>query len=117
MNRLCSNVIDLVSVKAKKYRVNRKDRSHSISTVLELLNGRTLRQSNIVQKSGLTHKQVKKYVTLLTKCNLVYYNEQDLTYKTTAKGLHYLNLQNKMIELLPLASAKSEQTNDDWLNH
>jgi predicted transcriptional regulator len=114
LNRLCSTVTDLVSVKAKKYRVNRKDRSHSISTVLELLNGRTLRQSNIVQKSGLTHKQVKKYVTLLTKCNLVYYSEQDLTYKTTAKGLHYLNLQNKMIELLSLTNTKSEQRNDDW---
>ena len=117
MNILCSTVTDLVSIKAKKYRVNRKDRSQSISTVLELLNGRPLRQSNIMQKSGLTYKHVKQYVTLLTKCNLIYYNEQDLTYKTSAKGLHYLNLQNKMIELLPLARAKSEQTNDDWLNH
>ena len=98
MNRLCSTVTDLVSVKAKKYRVNRKDRSQSISTVLELLNGRTLRQSNIVKKSSLTHKQVKKYVILLTKCNLVYYSKQDITYGTTAKELHYLNLQNKMIE-------------------
>ena len=75
-----------------------------------------MRQSNIAQKSGLTYKQVKKYVTLLTKCNLVYYNEQDLTYKTTAKGLHYLNLQNKMIELLPLTNTKSDQITDDWLN-
>ena len=114
MNRLCSTVTDLVSVKAKKYRVNRKDRSQSISTVLELLNGLTLRQSNIVQKSSLTHKQVKKYVTLLTKCNLVYYSKQDLTYRTTAKEWHYLNLQNKMIELLSLTNTKPEQRNDDW---
>ena len=114
MNRLCSNVTDLVSVKAKKYRVNRKDRSQSISTVLELLNGRTLRQSNIVQKSSLTHKQVKKYVTLLTKCNLVYYSKQDITYGTTAKELHYLNLQNKMIELLSLTNTTPEQRNDEW---
>jgi predicted transcriptional regulator len=87
LHRLCSAVTDHVSVKAKKYRVNRKDRSQSISTVPELLNGRPLRQSNIVQKSGLTYKQVKKYVTLLAKCKLVYYKEQDLTYKTTAKGI------------------------------
>jgi predicted transcriptional regulator len=64
---------------------------------------------HIAQKSGLTHKQVKKYVILLTNCNLVYYNEQDLTYKTTAKGLQYLNLQNSMVELLPLTKTNSNQ--------
>ena len=116
MNSLCSTVTDLVSVKAGRYRVNRKDRSQSISSILDLLNGRPLRQSNIAQKSGLTYKQVKKYVILLTKCNLVYYNEQDLTYKTTTKGLHYLNLQNRMIELLPLTNTKSDQITDDRLN-
>ncbi|MPZ08299.1 MAG: hypothetical protein GEU26_18110 [Nitrososphaeraceae archaeon] len=100
---------DLVSLKARRYRVNRKDRSQSISSILELLNGQPLRQSSIVQKSGLTYKQVKKYVLLLTNCNLVYYNEQDLTYKTTAKGLHYLNLQNSMVELLPLTKTSSNQ--------
>jgi predicted transcriptional regulator len=100
---------DLVSLKARRYRVNRKDRSQSISSILELLNGQPLRQSSIAQKSGLTYKQVKKYVILLRHCNLVYYNEQDSTYKTTAKGLHYLNLQNNMVELLALTKTNSNQ--------
>jgi predicted transcriptional regulator len=93
---------NLISVQPRSYRVHRKDRSQSISSILELLNGRALRHSSIVQKSGVTYKQVKEYLTLLTNCDLLCYNEQDLTYKTTHKGLHYLSLQNKMSELLPL---------------
>jgi predicted transcriptional regulator len=99
---------DFVSLKARRYRINRKDRSQSISSILGLLNGQPLRQSSIVQKSGLTYKQVKKYVILLTNCNLIYYNGQDLTYKTTAKGLHYLNLQNSMVELLQITKTNSK---------
>jgi predicted transcriptional regulator len=98
---------DFVSLKARRSRINRKDRSQSISSILGLLNGQPLRQSSIVQKSGLTYKQVKKYVILLTNCNLIYYNGQDLTYKTTAKGLHYLNLQNSMVELLQITKTNS----------
>lgn len=109
MNSLYSTVTDLFGVKERKYRITRNDRSQSISSILELLNGHPLRQSNIVQKSGLTYKQVKKYLTLLTRCDLVYYNEHDLTYKTTSKGLHYLNLQYRLIELLPPANTKSAQ--------
>jgi predicted transcriptional regulator len=101
LNSLYSTVADLVSVKERKHQIIRKDRSQSISSILELLNGCPLRQSNVAQKSGLTYKQVKKYVTLLTSCNLVYYNERDLTYKTTPKGLQYLDLQSKLTDLLP----------------
>lgn len=75
-----------------------------------------MRQSNIAQKSSLTYKQVRKYMTLLTRCNLVYYNEQDLTYKTTPKGLHYLNLQNSLTDMLPPTNSKSSQWTEDWLN-
>jgi predicted transcriptional regulator len=110
LNNFYFKATDLVNVKkGRRYQVMRKDGSQSISSILELLNGRQLRQSNIAQKSGLTYKQVKKYVTLLTKCNLVNYNERELTYKTTTKGLHYLTLQYRMIELLPLTSTKSDQ--------
>jgi predicted transcriptional regulator len=116
LNTFCFTATDLVNVKKRRrqrHQVIRKDRSQSISSILELLNGRQLRQSNIVQKSGLTYKQVKTYVTLLTKCNLVHYNERELTYKTTTKGLHYLNLQYRIIELLPLTSSKSDQLTND----
>jgi predicted transcriptional regulator len=114
LNNFYFTATDLVNVKNRnRYQVIRKDRSQSISSILELLNGRKLRQSNIAQKSGLTYKQVKKYVTLLTKCNLVNYNERELTYKTTTKGLHYLTLQYRMIELLPLTSTKSDQWTED----
>jgi predicted transcriptional regulator len=112
LNNFYFTATDLVNVKKRRrrrYQVIRKDRSQSISSILELLNGRQLRQSNIAQKSGLTYKQVKKYVTLLTKCNLANYNERELTYKTTTKGLHYLTLQYRMIELLPLTSTKSDR--------
>jgi predicted transcriptional regulator len=85
LNNFYFTATELVNVKKRRYQVIRKDRSQSISSILELLNGRQLRQSNIAQKSGLTYKQVKKYVTLLTKCNLVNYDERELTYKTTTR--------------------------------
>lgn len=93
---------NLISIRPRSYRVQRRDRSQSIPSILKLLNGRALRQSNIVQKSGVTYKQVKEYVTLLTNCDLLCYNDHDLTYKTTSKGLQYLTLHNQMSELLPL---------------
>jgi predicted transcriptional regulator len=102
LNNVHLTMTNLISIQPRNHRVHRKDRSQSISSILELLNGRALRQSSIVQKSGVTYKQVKEYVTLLTNCDLLCYNDQDLTYKTTAKGLQYLTLHNQMSELLPL---------------
>jgi predicted transcriptional regulator len=102
LNNLSSSITNLISIKSRNCRGSRKDRSQSISSILDLLNGHPLRQSNIIQKSGIAYDQAKEYMTLLTRCDLLSYNEQDLTYKTTAKGLHYLSLHNRMSELLPL---------------
>ena len=54
LNNFYSTATDLANVKKgrRRYQVIRKDRSQSISSILELLNGRQLRQSNIAQKSG-----------------------------------------------------------------
>jgi len=101
MNSVRQTMTDLISIKAKRYKATRKDRSQTISSILELSNGRPLGQSNIAQKSGTTYRRIKEYLTLLTNCDLICYNKQDLTYKTTAKGIYYLTLQRKMEELLP----------------
>ena len=49
----------------------------------------------------LSYNQVKEYLSILIENNLIEYLEGNQKYKTTEKGLFFLNMNNENKKLLP----------------
>ncbi len=65
-----------------------RDRIGMITDILEVANveGGTTR-TRIMYNANLSHDQMKRYVSILTENNFLYYDLQTRRFKTTEKGL------------------------------
>ncbi len=89
-----------------------RSRIDIISQILEVANGRSVTKTNIMYKALLSYAQMKEYLTVLTKIDLLSYDLYTHTFKTTEKGLRFLNVYNQMdgmIKALPAASERHLQ--------
>ncbi len=72
--------------------------------ILEVVNGyqdnEGLTQTNLMNKLFLSHEQMKEYVMLLIEDDLLSYDSTMRTFKTTAKGLTFLQAYNQMDKML-----------------
>jgi predicted transcriptional regulator len=71
-----------------------------IESILDVANGKDVRQGEILQKAKITHAIFKEYIPLLIQYDLIEYVLHEGTFKTTAKGLDFSSLCNKMKALL-----------------
>jgi predicted transcriptional regulator len=55
-------------------------------------------------KAFLSYPQLNEYLSILMKNKLVEYQEINQTYKTTGKGLHFLQIYNQIRELLTITT-------------
>jgi predicted transcriptional regulator len=67
-----------------------------ISQILEAANGGNATRSKIAYKAFLNYYQFKEYLLLLTEKELLCYNEDTQTFKTTERGLKFLDTYNQM---------------------
>jgi predicted transcriptional regulator len=67
--------------------------------ILEAANGVTTK-TKIMYKSMLSYNQLKEYLSILIRNNLLEYIEGTHQFKTTEKGLNFLKLHREMAELL-----------------
>ena len=84
----------------KKYMKNR-DRMDIISRILEAANvssGAT--KTKIMYKAFLAYSQLGEYLTFLTERDLLSYDLDTHTFKTTEKGLSFLEVYNKINYIL-----------------
>jgi predicted transcriptional regulator len=83
-----------------------KNRSPTEITIqiLEVVNGyqdnEGLTQTNLMNKLFLSHEQMKEYVMLLIEDDLLSYDSTMRTFKTTAKGLTFLQAYNQIDKML-----------------
>jgi predicted transcriptional regulator len=68
--------------------------------ILEAANGGATK-TKIMYKSFLSYAQLKEYLTMLLENELLEYEEATQTFRTTEKGLHLLQLYNKIDSLMP----------------
>ncbi|HEY9388099.1 MAG TPA: winged helix-turn-helix domain-containing protein [Nitrososphaeraceae archaeon] len=68
--------------------------------ILEAANGGATK-TKIMYKSFLSYAQLKEYLTMLLENELLEYEEATQTFRTTEKGLHLLQLYNKIDSLIP----------------
>ncbi len=74
--------------------------------ILEVVNGYNdtnnegLTQTTLMSKLFLSHEQMKEYLTLLIDEGLITYDSTMSTFKTTEKGLTFLQAYNQMDKIL-----------------
>jgi predicted transcriptional regulator len=74
-----------------------RDRMEIISQILEAANtGGGATRIRIMYKTFLGYNQLKEYLNLLTEKDLVRYDKDTQTFKTTEKGRRFLQLYNEI---------------------
>ncbi len=77
-----------------------RSRTDIIAMILESANnegGST--KTKIMYKAFLSFAQLKEYLLILSQNDLLQYEEINQVYKTTTKGIQYLDLYNNIDEL------------------
>jgi len=89
-----------------------RSRTEIISQILDAANGGCSSKTKIMSRALLSYKQVMGYVKFLTEKDLLEYNKETQTFKTTEKGLRFLHLYSEigdMIEKLPSLASQQQQ--------
>lgn len=76
-----------------------RSRSEIMSSILQVTNGNRARVTEIQYKTYLSYNILKDYLLHLLENDLVEYVEGERTFKTTSKGMQFLQVYNRMDEL------------------
>ena len=68
-----------------------RGRTEMLAAMLEVAKGKVTK-TKIMYSAFLSYVQLKEYLSVLIETNLIEYNEGTQTYKTTEKGLNYLDM-------------------------
>ena len=77
-----------------------RSRTEIVSNILDAANGGTTK-TKIMYFAFLSYNQLNEYLSLLIENNLIEYLDGTKTYKTTEKGLRFLQMHNELRKLLP----------------
>jgi predicted transcriptional regulator len=73
-----------------------RNRIEIICQILEAANGGVIKKIEIMYKANISYTQLKEYVIVLTESDLLRYDLDKRTFKTTEKGLRFLDAYNHM---------------------
>jgi predicted transcriptional regulator len=77
-----------------------RSRTEIVTMILDAANkGET--KTKIMYFAFLSYNQLNEYLSLLIENNLIEYLDGTKTYKTTEKGLYFLQMHNEIRKLLP----------------
>jgi predicted transcriptional regulator len=77
-----------------------RSRTDIISKILDIANGGGATKTKIMYQAFLSFTQMKVYARALTENNLLNYDTYTQTFKTTEKGLRFLDTYNQMDDLI-----------------
>ena len=79
-----------------------RSRIDIISVILDAANGGIggLTKTKIMYQAYLSHDQFKDYLTVLTESGLLNYDVYTRKFKTTEKGLRFLDAYNQMSDVM-----------------
>jgi predicted transcriptional regulator len=84
-----------------------RSRTDIVGLILEAANGGGATKTKIMYNTMISYNLMKEYLTLLAENNLLEYEEGNMTYRTTEKGLQLLRIYNNMNEIAPLSGTRS----------
>jgi predicted transcriptional regulator len=73
--------------------------------ILEVANGGGATKTKIMYKAFLSYAQLKEYLTILMESNLLEYEEGRQFYRTTEKGIRFLQMYVQVHEMMSIESA------------
>jgi predicted transcriptional regulator len=78
-----------------------RSRTEIISQILEAANGgEGITKTKLMYEAFLSHDQLQEYLMLLIEDDLLSYDSTMSTFKTTEKGLTFLQAYNKIDQIL-----------------
>ncbi len=83
-----------VTTKIKRGRID------IIKQILETANGGVTTKIKIMYKANLSYIQLKDYLMILSNKNLLSYDLNTNTFKTTEKGIIFLEIYNKLDDIM-----------------
>jgi predicted transcriptional regulator len=93
-----NNLVHFIKRKRMKYR----DRMEIINKILQVANGGGATRTKIIYRAYLSHSQMKDYLMDLTQKDLLSYDLDTQTFKTTEKGLRFIEVYNQMDGMIKL---------------
>jgi len=84
-----------------------KNRSKTdiVGLILEVANVGGATKTKIMYKAFLSYAQLKEYLTILMENNLLEYEEGRQIYRTTEKGMRFLQMYVQVHEMMSIESA------------
>ena len=73
-----------------------RNRIDIIRQILEVANGGVTKKIKIMYKANLRYAQLKEYLMVLNERDLLRYDLDTQTFKTTEKGVRFLDTYNQM---------------------
>jgi predicted transcriptional regulator len=73
-----------------------RNRIDIIRQILEVANGGVTKKIKIMYKANLSYAQLKEYLMVLNERDLLRYDLDTQTFKTTEKGVRFLDTYNQM---------------------
>jgi predicted transcriptional regulator len=86
-----------------------RDRIDIMSHILEAANGSTTK-TRIMYKALLNSAQMKENLATLTEKDLIRYDENSRTFRTTEKGRRFLDIYNRISDMI------KEEQQHMWLH-
>ena len=80
-----------------------RSRMDIISEILGAANGDGATKTRMMYKAYLSFAQMKEYARVLTENSLLNYDTYTQTFKTTEKGLKFLDTYNQMDDMIKTA--------------
>jgi len=96
----------------------RRDRLYIIAEILEIAKDGALK-TQIMYKANLSFSQLNEYLDFLVKLNLLESKEINgrTIYKTTEKGLKYLDNYKEILQLLKNTKNSVKKLSVNWINN
>jgi len=76
-----------------------RSKTEIVSSILDAANG-GVTKTKIMYMAFLSYSQLKEYLAVLTESGLLIQEPESQRFRTTAKGLQFLTLNNQMGQLL-----------------
>lgn len=87
-----------------------RSRTDIISEILDAANGNNASKTKLMYKAFLSFVQMKEYLTILTESDLLRYDSNTHTFKTTEKGLKFLEAYNLLDDMIKEPSSSSSSS-------
>jgi predicted transcriptional regulator len=94
----------------KEIYMRNRSRTDIICKILKLANGGIKTRTKIMYQAFLSYAQLREYLTILTENNLLSYDVDTQTFRTTEKGLKFLNTYTLMDSMIKAPSSSSSSS-------